>query len=431
MTDALPAGITSAHLDSDLHRHGAPPARPAATGNINTSQRQRWQGGTATFTVVAAISSTATGNLVNTVSATEPVGTTDPNLNNNSATDTDTAAPIADLSVTKTDGSATYTPGGSTTYTIVVTNNGPSFVTGATVTDALPVAISSATWTATYTGTGSTGPASGTGNISTSSVNLAAGGTATFLVTAHISSTGTGNLVNTASATEPAGTSDPNNTNNSATDTDTPAPVADLSVTKTDGSATYTPGGSTTYTIVVTNNGPSFVTGATVTDALPIAISSATWTATYTGTGSTGPGSGTGNIDATIDLAAGGTATFLVTANISSTATGNLVNTASAAEPAGTTDPNLNNNSATDTDTAAPIADLNVTKTDGNAIYTPGGSTTYAIVVTNNGPSFVTGATVTDILPAAITKRHLDGFTYTGAGLDGLHGQWHGQHQRQ
>ena len=51
---------------------------------------------------------------------------------------------------------------------------------------------------------------------------MAAGGTAsTFLVTANISSTATSNLVNTASATDPAGTSDPNNTNNSATDTDT------------------------------------------------------------------------------------------------------------------------------------------------------------------------------------------------------------------
>src|SRR4029079_17415829 len=124
---------------------------------------------------VAAIRSTAIGNLINTASASEPTGTTDPNPNNNSATDTDTRAPVADLGVTKTDGSATYTPGGSTTYTIVVTNNGPSFVTGATVTDILPPAVTSAAWTAVYTGTGSSAPASGVGNIN-ASVNLAAGG---------------------------------------------------------------------------------------------------------------------------------------------------------------------------------------------------------------------------------------------------------------
>jgi uncharacterized repeat protein (TIGR01451 family) len=373
--------------------------------------------GTATFTVSAVIDSTATGNLVNTASAAVPEGTTDPSPNNNSATDTDTPAPVADLSVTKTDGSGTYTPGDSTTYTIIVTNNGPSFVTGATVTDALPVPITSPTWTASYTGAGSNGPTTGSGDIN-ASVNLASGGTATFIVTAVIDSTATGNLVNTASAADPAGTTDPRPNNNSATDSDTPAPVADLSVTKSDGSATYTPGGSTTYTIVVTNNGPSFVTGATVTDTLPTAITSATWTASYTGTGSTGPTSGSGDISAGVDLAANGTATFIVTAAIDSTATGDLVNTASAANPTGTTDSNPNNNSATDTDTAAPVADLSVSKTDGSATYTPGGSTTYTIVVSNNGPSFVTGASVTDTLPTAITSATWTA-VYTGTGSSG------------
>ena len=80
--------------------------------------------------VSASISSGVSGTLINTANISSAV--TDPNPGNNSATDTDTSAPVADLSVTKTDGSATYTPGGSTTYTIVVTNNGPSFVTGAT-----------------------------------------------------------------------------------------------------------------------------------------------------------------------------------------------------------------------------------------------------------------------------------------------------------
>src|SRR5205814_2084259 len=126
----------------------------------------------------------------------------------------------------------------------------------------------------------------------------------------------------------------------------------------------------------VTNNGPSFVTGATVTDALPAAITSATWTTVYAGTGSTGPASGSGSINATVNLAVGGTATFTLVAAIRSTATGNLANTASAAVPAGITDPNGANNSATDTDTAAPVADLSVTKTDGSGTYTPGGSTT-------------------------------------------------------
>jgi hypothetical protein len=54
----------------------------------------------------------------------------------------------------------------------------------------------------------------------------------------------TGTLSNTATVTI-AG--DPNAANNSATDTDTPTPQADLSITKTDGVTTATPGGSVVH----------------------------------------------------------------------------------------------------------------------------------------------------------------------------------------
>ena len=127
------------------------------------------------------------------------------------------------LQLTNSDGSATYTPGGSITYTVVVTNAGPSFVTGATVTDTLPASITGATWTAAYTGSGSTGPASGTGSISTNAVNP--GGTATFTVTGTVAPTATGNLINTADVVAPAGITDPTPSNNTAIDIDTPAGV--------------------------------------------------------------------------------------------------------------------------------------------------------------------------------------------------------------
>src|SRR5206468_5292420 len=135
---------------------------------------------------------TATGSLANTATAAPPAGTTDSDPSNNSATDTDALTPQGDLSVTKTDGSATYTAGTPITYTIVVTNSGPSFVTGATVADTIPANISGASWTAVYAGANSSGPASGSGDISTA-INLAAGGTATFTLTGTVLSTATGN----------------------------------------------------------------------------------------------------------------------------------------------------------------------------------------------------------------------------------------------
>ena len=85
----------------------------------------------------------------------------------------------------------TYTAGTTTTYTIVVANGGPTNVAGATVVD-----------------------------------NIPAGGSITYTVILTIPAGFTGNLVNTATVTPPAGTTDPTPGNNSATDSDTPACVA-------------------------------------------------------------------------------------------------------------------------------------------------------------------------------------------------------------
>jgi len=161
---------------------------------------------------------------------------TDPTPGNNTATDTDTQNSVADLSVTKTDGTAIYAPGTTTVYTMVVTNNGPSDVTGATVADTKPTGV---TWSWV-----STKPSSGTGNIN-ETVNLVVGASITYTVTVTIPSGFTGNLVNTVTVTPPSGVTDPTPGNNTATDTDTQNSVADLSVTKTDGTLTYTPGTTT------------------------------------------------------------------------------------------------------------------------------------------------------------------------------------------
>ena len=75
-------------------------------------------------------------------------------------------------------------------------------------------------------------------------------------------------------------------------------PAADLSITKTDGVTTTTPGATLTYTITVSNAGPDAVTGATVVDNLPAGL---------TGT----------NLNTTVNLAPGASQTFTVTATVS------------------------------------------------------------------------------------------------------------------
>ena len=153
-------------------------------------------------------------------------------------------------------------------------------------------------------------------------------------------------------ATVSSATTDPVPANNSATDINTQAPVAsaDLSITKTDGVATYTPGGSVTYTIVASNAGPDPVIGATVADVFPAAITAVSWTATYAG-GGTGPAAGAGNINALVDLPVGGSATFTAICTISGAASGTLTNTATVSSA--TADPTPGNNSATDIDAQA------------------------------------------------------------------------------
>ena len=156
---------------------------------------------TATFTISATVSSAATSTLANTVTIAAPGGVTDPVAGNNTATDTDTLNPVADLSITKTDGLSSAQPGDPMTYTIVVGNAGPSAVTGAPVIDALPAGLAAATWTCAPS-SGATCAASGVGNINTV-VGLAVGATATFTVTTSITAT-TGVIINTAQIDAPS-----------------------------------------------------------------------------------------------------------------------------------------------------------------------------------------------------------------------------------
>lgn len=92
----------------------------------------------------------------------------------------------ADLSITKSDGSGTYTPGGTASYVITVSNAGPDPVTAAQVTDTLPAgATLSAPWSCTASAgsvcsAASGGAAGGTG-VSLG-VNLINGGQATITV---------------------------------------------------------------------------------------------------------------------------------------------------------------------------------------------------------------------------------------------------------
>jgi len=424
VSDPLPAALTGVSYTA-TQTGGASGFTANGSGNVNDAAVNLPVGSTVTYVVTGAINPWATGTLVNTATVTPPAGVTDPTPGNNAATDSDALTPTADLQITKTNLVASVVPGATTTYTIVVTNAGPSAVSGAAVSDPLPAALTGGSYTATQTGGASGFTANGSGNVNDAAVNLPVGSTVTYVVTGAVNPWATGTLVNTATVTPPAGVTDPTPGNNAATDSDALTLIADLQITKTNLVASVVPGTTTTYTIVVTNAGPSAVSGAAVSDPLPAALTGVSYTATQTGGASGFTANGSGNInDAAVNLPVGSTVTYVVMGAITPWATGTLVNTATVTPPAGMVDPTLGNNSATDSDGLIPTADLRITKTGHVTSVVPGTAMTYTIVVTNAGPSAVSGAAVSDPLPAALTGGRYtatqtggaSGFTANGSG---------------
>lgn len=386
--DLFPLGATTAW--SCTASPGAS-CTPSGSGDIIDSVTLP-VAGSVTYTATVTISPLAVGVLTNTATVAPSVGELDPNFANNSSTDTNTLVASADLSITKTDGVATATPGGSVTYTITASNAGPSNASGATVVDVFPAGVT-ASWTCAGTG-GGTCTASGNGSIN-DSVNLPAGATVKYTAIATIASSAFGALSNTAAVSGPVGVIDPNLGNNTATDTDTLAASADLSITKTDGVSAASAGGSVTYTITASNAGPSNANGATVADTFPAGLT-ATWTCAGAG-GGTCTAAGSGNINDSVNLPVGASVTYTATAAVSPSASGTLSNTATVSGPAGVPDPNPGNNSATDADTVktAPAAPS----------------------VTGSTPSI--GAVSVEFTPGADGGSPVTGFTAQCVGTDG------------
>jgi uncharacterized repeat protein (TIGR01451 family) len=170
---------------------------------------------------------------------------------------------------------------------------------------------------------------------------------------------------------------------------------ADLAVTKTDGQDKAAPGSPITYTLTVTNKGPSAVGNLTLTDNVPAAIQNPVFTPAA-GSYDRATGAWTG-----ISLSTGQSVTMTMAGTLSASAAGTVVNTATVAPPAGFSDPDSSNNSATDTDTVSTDVDVSVTQT-GPATVTPPSHLTYAIRVANAGPATAQGVDLQASPPAGL-----------------------------
>ncbi|MFL5347091.1 MAG: Ig-like domain-containing protein [Hyalangium sp.] len=177
-------------------------------------------------------------------------------------------API-NLAITITDGQSSAHPDATVRYTVTVTNSGPSTATNAPVSVPVPADTSGATWTCAASAGASCQTAGGSGAIATS-VTVPPGGKATFTLEVHVSPTSTGPLVATATVSEPAPLLDGNPANNSATDTDTVVPEADLGVTLTESADPAPNDRPLTYTVHISNDGPNAAANVEVSFGLPL-----------------------------------------------------------------------------------------------------------------------------------------------------------------
>ncbi|QDV71242.1 Large cysteine-rich periplasmic protein omcB precursor [Rosistilla carotiformis] len=380
VSDTLPTGLTFA--SGTASQGTVSNVGNAITGLLGTLA----SGASATITLMTDVASSVSGSISNTATVTSDG--TETNTANNTATEQTPVGRTIDLAVTKQDSVDPVVPGNQMTYTLVVTNNGPSDASGVILTDVLPSGLTLVSNTATQ-GTVSSSGSTVTANLG----NLASGATATITLTVNVASSVTAAFTNTATVT--ANETDSVAANNTASEPTAVDRQFDLRVEKSDSADPATPGGTLTYTITVFNDGPSDATGITLTDTLPAGVTFASGSNGLTAAGSVV----TANI---ASLASGASVPFTITVNIDPTATGTLSNTASVSTTTGT-ELNTTNNSDTETTLLTPSIDLSITKTDSATTVRNGDTLTYTIVVTNSGPSTATGVTVSDPFPAGVT----------------------------
>ena len=372
------------------------------------------------ITIVADVGAGAFPSVSNTATVTTPgcvVGPAardaacpDTNLDNNTATDVAMVAPLVDLAVTKTHAGSVQV-GGQITYTVTVRNNGPTPDPGPVrMLDTLPGSLTPVSATAEGMNCAITGQTVACQALAP----LAVGAQLVVTIVADVGPGAFPSVSNTATVSSPA--EDVNVSNNSATDVAMVAPLVDLAVTKTHAGSVQV-GGQITYTVTVRNNGPTPDPGPVrMLDTLPGSLTPVSATAEGMNCAITGQ---TVACQALAPLAVGAQLVVTIVADVGPGAFPSVSNTAivttpgcvvgPAARDAACPDTNLDNNTATDVATVAPLVLLGVQKTLASL---EASTATWSIVVTNLGSN-------TTVDPIRMTDNLPSTLAYVSAGGDG------------
>lgn len=330
----------------------------------------------------------ATGSLVNTASIFSD--TTDQNSDNNTSDVTIFVTQSADISVVKLASPSTVAAGGVLTYTIVVSNAGPSIATNVELDDTVPDSVLAPVYSLD-------GGVSWTPWVSPLILgNLARSSAITVQIMGTVSSTAIDDIVNTAIVQ--SSTPDPNPDNNTSivtTPIDVPIPAqADMAVVKTTY-PTIIPGHGIDYTIIIDNHGPDDAQDVILVDATTAEVMNPEYSIGGALPWSPWVGSlslGTVAYQETITVVIRGTVGPATTEIITNTAT--ILSS--------TPDPNLLNNSSEVTTQPVPSADMQVTKISMQSPIVAGNMLTYRISVRNNGPSYAHDIVVEDTISDCI-----------------------------
>jgi uncharacterized repeat protein (TIGR01451 family) len=301
--------------------------------------------GSATITLTVLVNNDTTGTITNSANVhsdeTDPdtdvhVNTIDCDNEVNTPTE-----PGINLSVEKQCPGSDVTAGNNFSYTVTVKNNtepddGSTDATGVTLTDTLPAGVTFVSSNPDSTPPIPTCTESG-GIVTCDLGTIAAGGSVAVTINVMADPSTRGQITN--GVTVAGGQADPDTDNNTDSCNTNVTGDDDLHITKTDSPDPVKTGDNLTYTINVSNDGPSDSTNVVVFDTLPAGVSFVSAIATQ-GSGCTN----NGNVSVTCNLGTinpGGSAiiTIVVQVNIKGDTT--ITNTAtvtSTEDPGGESD---------------------------------------------------------------------------------------------
>ncbi len=386
ISDQLPSSLSFVSASAGCNEAGGTVTCSPALGTLAN-------GANASFTITVTVVGGAGTTVANNAEATS--ATTDPDPTNNKRTAPVRVKPRADLELEKTVDDATPDVEADDRFTLKVTNHGPNTAENVVISDPLPAGMIfvDASPGCDYDGT------TVTCDIGTLANNESATRTITMRAPVALAE-----QARTNSATVTTTTTDPTPGNNDANANFTIGKRVDLAVNKTVSPGTAAAGGNASYTIGLTNNGPSAATNVELDDPLPAGLE------LVSATPSQGNCTSNGNqVECDLGtIASGGGAQVVITVRPAASVVGRrLENTATvrASEPEVRL---LNNRDSAPLDVTAaqqaqgPQPDLRVTKTLEDRTPMAAKEVDYTIVVENRGTGTARNVVMTDTFSAPV-----------------------------